>query len=89
MDDQHFSLRTGLWFTPTVHDVPFEALSQIDIVSEKRTGRGGEREEYYLLCHRKTGGAEKVPVGDLMGQGAAAKILETAKRRGVPIVDRT
>jgi hypothetical protein len=89
VDDRHFSLRTGFWFAPTVHEVHFSNLTRIEIVGETQTTRGGQRTNYYLLCYRKSGGADKVPIGDLMKQGAVIRVLESAKAQGIPIADRS
>ncbi len=87
VDKEHFTLRTGFWFAPTVHDVSFSELSRIELTGESRMTRRGRRTSYYLLCHRKTGGSEKVPVGDLMKQGAAAAILGQAEELGISVID--
>jgi hypothetical protein len=89
VNQDRFTLRTGFWFAPTIHDVRFADLSGIDLIAEERASRRGRRTSYFLLCHRKSGQSEKVPVGDLMKRGAAAKILETAKQLGVPIADHS
>ena len=89
VNPERFTLHTGFWFAPTLHEVRFADLSRVDLIAEEKASRRGTRMSYYLLCHRKSGASEKVPVGDLMKRGAAAKILQTAKAQGVPVVDNT
>ena len=86
VNDQRFTLHTGFWFMPTVHEVPFAELSQIDLTQEERKTRRGTSTSYYLVCHRKSGGIDKVPVGDLMKRGPAEKIISIANAHGIPIV---
>lgn len=85
VNKDRFTLRTGFWFAPTVHDVRFADLSQIELVGEERMTRHGKKTSYYLVCYRKSGGSEKVPVGDLMKRGPSARILSTAREQGVSV----
>jgi hypothetical protein len=89
VNPERFRLVTGFWFAPTVHDVRFDDLSAIEVIGEERHTRSGTRMSYYLLCHRKTGGAEKVPVGDLMKQGATDRILQVARGKGIHVANQT
>lgn len=86
---EKFTLWTGFWFSPTVHEVRYDGLSEVAITAEERTGRRGRKSvSYYLECRGK-GGAQKVPVGDLMKEGGLKHILDMADRKDIPIVDRT
>jgi hypothetical protein len=89
VNPQGFTLRTGFWFSPTVHDVKFRDLARIELATEETTGRRGRREKhYYFLCEKKSGGVDKVPLGDLMRSGASHKIAEVAHKEGIPVVRR-
>ncbi len=86
VNQDRFTLRTGIWFAPSNYEVHFPDLAQIELVEEERTTRRGPKTSYFLLCHRKKGDSLKVHVGDLMKAGAADKILQTAKELGIPIL---
>jgi hypothetical protein len=89
VDKQHFSLVTGFWFAPTKHDVKFADVASIDLIMEETRGaRGRKNQNYYLLCHKKGGADQKVPVGTLMQEGAARAVLDEARELGIPIVDK-
>lgn len=89
VNDERFTLHTGFWFAPTAHQVRYGDLSVIEFMAEERRSRRGKRTSYYLLCHKKSGETERVPVGTLMQEGAVIKILDKAVERGVPVYDRT
>jgi hypothetical protein len=81
-----FTIRTGFWWKPTIRDVRFADLSKIELVP-----RGTSQlldKEYDLVCFRKEGGHEIVPVSDLMKLGADAQILQTAKERGIEVLEK-
>jgi hypothetical protein len=87
VDAERFTLRTGFWFYPTRHDVRFDDLSRIELQETKRWSRTGRRVTYTLLCVRRRGGPEPVPIGTLM-EYAVEKILDTATNQGVEILDK-
>ena len=90
VDDDHFSLRTGIWGMTAVHDVKFADLNRIRLISEESTGRRGrKRTDYYLLCERKDGTTAKVPLGNKVAETAAPRLIERAQALNVPIVDET
>jgi hypothetical protein len=90
VDDTAMSLRTGIWGLTSVHDVKYDDLKQIRIISEEVSGRrGSKRTNYYLLCERNDGTTAKVPVNNKVAQAAAPHFLQKASDRGIPIVDET
>jgi hypothetical protein len=40
------------------------------------------------MCYQRSGGSAKVPIGDLMRQGAAERIVTTARGLGIQVIDR-
>ncbi len=89
IDKEHFTQRTGAWFMPKFQDVRFADLTSIDLISESRRTRRGRSTSYYMLCHRKGGEDAKIPVNDLMKQGAAESILAQALNQGIQVNDLT
>ena len=83
-----FTMRTGFWFAPTVHELQLGDVAHVELTSEKRVGRRGTSTSYFMQCFRKAGNMEKVPINDLMKQGPLDKVLEIMNARGIPIVDR-
>jgi hypothetical protein len=84
-----FSHRTGMWFASRFQEVAFAELNEIELTLEKEPARRRERFDLFLVCHRKTGGNEKVLVNDVMKEGALAKIIDAAANAGVTVIDRT
>src|SRR5262249_53164080 len=83
-----FSVRTGMWFSPSQHDVQFEKLSAIEISKEEKMGRRGRtKTSFFLLCRDKQGGSEKITIDDFMKEEPLQEMLSAAEKRGVPIVD--
>ena len=83
---EKFVLRTGFWFYPSHHEVRYAEISGIQITSEEKRGRRGRvTKSFYLVCGLKSGGQAKIPIGDLMKNGAAAHMLRTAQSLQIPI----
>jgi hypothetical protein len=80
IDDEHFTLRTGFWFYPTVRDVRFSDVQRIELTSQRRR-RSTDRD---MHCRLRNGTVTRVPVGTLM-QYAADEILDRADQKGIPI----
>jgi hypothetical protein len=90
VDDTHFSLRTGIWGMTAVHDLKFNDLSRVRLISEQTTGRrGSKRTNYYLMCERKDGTSAKVPLGNKVAETAAPYFVERASALKIPVVDET
>lgn len=89
VDDRGFHSRTGIWGLTAVHDVQFDDLRTLKIVSEKSRGRSGSRINYYFMCERKSGEVVKVPVNNEVSRAGAALILQRVGDHGIPIVDTT
>lgn len=90
VDDDGFSLRTGIWGLTAVHDVKFQDLKMVRITSEEVRGRrGSKRTNYYMMCERKDGTTAKVPINAKVAQAALPYFVEKASQRGIPIVDET
>jgi hypothetical protein len=90
LDDTSFSLRTGIWGLTSVHEVKFDELKQVRIVSEEVRGRRGRRRtNFYLLCERNDGTTAKVPVNNRVAEAAAPHILQSVADHGIEVVDET
>jgi hypothetical protein len=84
IDDDHFALRIGLWFAPIVHAVRFDDVTAFqEIVEEATDNRGRKSTTRYFVFTTKTG-IQKVPLGDLMKHGPAAKVREVVRQRSIP-----
>ena len=90
VDDSTFSLRTGIWGLTAIHEVKFQNLKQVRIVSEQVSGRRGmKRTNFYFLCERNDGTSVKVPVANNVSQAAAPYFLKRITDLGIPILDET
>ena len=62
VDDAGFHSRTGVWGLSAVHDVAYNDVQTVRVISETtRTRRGGKRTNDYFLCEMKAGNAVKFP----------------------------
>jgi hypothetical protein len=87
INQDRFTLHTGLWFAPVAHEVHFKELTSIELTRETtRSGQGTNTTEY-IVCNFKSGGSEKIPVGDLMRSGPTARTLQVARKQGIPVID--
>jgi hypothetical protein len=85
VDDEHFVSTRGLPFAMSRDEEKFDDLADIQVEETIETRNGVEsRRTYALICTRKSGQANTVPIGDLM-RGASSDILTRAKRKGVPM----
>lgn len=84
------TMRTGMWFDPTVREVRFADLSSVVITKTETRGRRGRKNiSYDLKCTKKSGGQEVIPLGTLMEDGGAEAFAKAATASGVMIVDGT
>lgn len=90
VDAQHMHLRTGLWFSPTEHDLKYADYKLVEHAAFNETGRRGRRNVVdYLLFHPRNGGEYvKVPMGTLMQEGAALVVMR-AQQAGMSFEDTT
>ena len=67
VDSDHFETRTGFWFAPTKHNVPFDGLGEIRRYAYQTRGRRGRKTtKHKLVCVRDDGAvADTVQLGDL------------------------
>jgi hypothetical protein len=87
VDEEHFTSTHGLPWDRARHEVRFDQLREVRVeVTETRSRRGGTRKNYALLCQTKSGGTEKVPVGNVM-EAAVGEVLGIARKKKVPLVD--
>lgn len=90
VDEQHFSLRTGIWGLTAVHDVPYDHLTRVRYIMEETRGRRGRKNQnYYLVCERNDGAPSKVPLGSPVAEAAAPQFLDHVIAHGIPVVDET
>jgi hypothetical protein len=79
-----FYSRHGFWWNPTIHQIRYEDLSQVQLVVEEKSGRRGKTYSYYFDCSFKSGKQERVPLGDIMRE-ALPEIAEQFRAHGVPV----
>ncbi len=82
IDNEHFEARYGFWFSPSVHNLRFEDLQEIQYVAVPGS-RGSTN--YELHCLSKAGQLSVVHAGDLV-RNTVPEILERAKAKGVRVV---
>jgi hypothetical protein len=79
-----FYSRHGFWWDPTIHQIRYDELTQIQVVVEEKTGGRGKTYSYYFDCSFKSGKPERVPLGDIMRE-ALPEIAEQFRKHGVPV----
>ena len=90
VDDSSFKVNTGIWGLTAVHEVKFDEVRAIKIISEVVSGRRGRKStNYYLLCSKTEGGDAKIPVNNRVCEEAAKLFLERASEKGIIILDQT
>ncbi len=82
IDDQHFEATYGFWFSPTLRQIRFDELSEIQYVAVR--GRRG-RINYEIRCLKKDGQSSVVHAGDLV-KNTVPELLARAKSKGVNVV---
>jgi hypothetical protein len=88
VDDSGFSVRTGIWGLTAVHEVKFDDLKQVRLISEEVTGRrGAKHTNFYLLCERKDGTSAKVPLNNTVSEAAAPHFVQRLADHGIPIAE--
>jgi hypothetical protein len=88
VDAQHFEDRYGFWFAPTRHNVRFDDLKEVRLVTyEERGRRGRKTTKQKLVCiHKSAAPQDTVQLGTLVKE-AAPEILRRAGERGVTITE--
>jgi hypothetical protein len=86
VDDDHFELKSGMLFWGTSHNIKFSDMASITgVVEETRGRRGRKNTNFYAEIRLKSGGMEKVSVGDLMKNGAYTDLITKAAFKGIPV----
>ncbi len=90
VDQDAFTVRSGIWGMTACHCVKYDDVRQVRIVAEQVRGRrGSKRTNYYLVCERKDGGTDKVGINNDVTESAAPHILQQMTDHNVPIVNET
>ena len=84
VDAQHFETHYGVWFSPTKHNVRFDDLRELRLVTYEERGRRGRRtKKQKLVCvHKSAAPQDTVHLGTLV-KPAAPEILRRAEEHGV------
>jgi hypothetical protein len=85
VNDSAFNLHIGFPWAPIDHEVAFDTLAAMEFRQQESFVRGQRRINYEVICHRKQGGSETVPLGDLM-KAALDEILRRAQQHNVRIL---
>jgi hypothetical protein len=81
--------RHGFWWSPTIHNIRYDDLSNVRFGVDVTRGRRGRKNyNYYFDCSYKSGKQERVPVGDLV-KPALDEIGTRFAKHGVNVVDTT
>ena len=90
IDDSKLSMRSGIWGLTVVHEVQYDELKQVNIISEVVSGRRGrKRTNFYLQCLRNDGTTAKVPINNGVAETAAPHFLDRISELGILVVDKT
>jgi hypothetical protein len=81
LSDHTLELETGIWFAPTKHNIDFDQVKTMTLV----TRGSGRRRSQDLVFQLKRGGGVTVPLGDLM-KTALDEIAKRVQERGVEIL---
>lgn len=82
VDDDHFEVRYGIWWSPSVHNLRFADLQAIHYLTV--SGRRG----YQMQCLGQDKTVTVVHAGDLV-RNTVPEILQRARAKGVVVVDET
>jgi hypothetical protein len=83
-----FSLSTGFWFYQTQHEIEFANLRSMRVTRFESIWRGGQKYVRYTLhCKLSNGPEAEIAVSDLMEHGGLARIVNGARRLGIPVDD--
>jgi hypothetical protein len=88
VDSDHFETHYGIWFAPSTHNVRFDDLSELRLVTyQERTRRGGRTTKQKFVCvHKSDAPQDTVHLGTLVKQ-AAPEILKRAAEHGVALTE--
>jgi hypothetical protein len=81
VDANHFEGANGLWFYPSLHNLNFQDLHEIRLITQ----HGSRRTSFVLQCKARDGQVTELKVGTLLEQ-AVPEILARAMVKGVAIV---
>jgi hypothetical protein len=82
VDDNHFEVTNGWWWSPNRHSIHFDDLEKIDLYEHEHRTRRGTSTSYHIDCLYKSGKHERVNL-DLLMQEAAFEIFDRAEQHGV------
>ena len=85
IDADGFSLRTGIWGLTSVHQVRFEQVQAIRVVTKSSRVRG-KRFDYYLQCQGQAVVLAEVPVNNHLARAWGRHIRKAAAARGIEVV---
>jgi hypothetical protein len=86
VNQERFTIRSGLWLSPRAESAVFSALSGMELGAEFDSGNR-ERKREHLTVYYKKGEIRQFDVSDLMRHGALDRILEVAKGQQIPVTD--
>lgn len=85
VNEDGFYSRHGFWWSPSIHKIRYDDLSEVILVVEESTGRRGRKSySYYFDCNFKSGSQERVPLGDIMRE-ALPEISQQIRNHNVPL----
>jgi hypothetical protein len=85
VNDESLYSRHGFWWSPIVHQVRYDELSQVNVAFEEHNGRGGKTYSYFFDCALKSGKTERIPLGDVMRE-ALPDIAAQFNKHGVEVI---
>ena len=88
VDSEHFETHYGIWFAPSKHNVRFDDLRELRLVTYEERGRRGRRttKQKFVCVHKSAAPQDTVHLGTLVKE-AAPEILKRAAERGVALTE--
>jgi hypothetical protein len=83
IDQEHFEVRHGFWWAPTVHSVRFQDLTDIRLMEYQHQGTRGKHYTHQLEFTFRSGERGKISMDGDLRQEAGADILAMAGKHGL------
>ena len=88
VDSNHFETHYGFWFAPTKHNVRFDDLVELRLVTyQERTRRGGRQTKQKFLCIYNSAAAKDTVQLNTLVKEAAEEIVRRAQAKGVTVTE--
>jgi hypothetical protein len=87
VDDQKFTLRTGIWGLNSEYVVNFGEIEKARFTVEKSYSRRRTYTHHYLWCDKYSGSSVKISLDNPLVEAAKPYFLKKISNRGISVVD--